>query len=72
MLENPITQPEFKMKHKEHHSEGGMHKGHKHPEDMRHHEHHSSEHHHGQHHNPLKFSHVGMAQAFGISKPHHG
>lgn len=71
MLENPITQPEFKMKHKEQH--GHAHKAHEHPHHMRHHHHETAHHHHGAGHNPLGFSHVGMAQAFGIRKPgHHG
>lgn len=72
MLENPITMGEIKMKHKEHHHSGHAHKKHEHPAHMRHHEHHTAEHHHGGQHNPLGFSHVGMAQAFGIRKPSHG
>lgn len=76
MLFNPVTQPEFKMKHKEdkgHAHHHGEHAGHHvHPEHMRHHKHHMSEHHHGHSSNPLGFSHVGMAHAFGIRKPSHG
>ena len=74
MLLNPITQPELKMKHKEHHEgHGHAHKAHEHPHHMRHHHHETAHHHHGAGHNPLGFSHVGMAQAFGIRKPgHHG
>lgn len=72
MLENPITMGEIKMKHKEHQHHGHGPKHHEHSGHMHHHHEHSAHHHHGGGHNPLGFSHVGMAQAFGIRKPHHG